>query len=58
MNVTKQIYKGRKLHKEDYLQKIVAEQQEYAREPVTVRIAENNDIRAYLLDYYAQVCES
>ena len=48
MNVTKQKYKGRKLHKEDYLQKVVAEQQEYAREPVTVRIAENNDIIADL----------
>ena len=72
MNVTKQIYKGRKLHKEDYLQKVVAEQQEYAREPVTVRIAENNDIIAGLpernippriryitmTDYYEQVCEN
>ena len=48
MNVTKQKYKGRKLHKEAYLQKVVAEQQEYAREPVTVRIAENNDIIADL----------
>ena len=48
MNVTKQKYKGRKLHKEAYLQKVVAEQQEYAREPVAVRIAENNDIIADL----------
>ena len=48
MNVTKQKYKGRKLHNEAYLQKVVAEQQEYAREPVTVRIAENNDIIADL----------
>lgn len=42
MNVTKPKYKGRKLHKEGYLQKVIAEQQEYVRVPITVRIAENN----------------
>mgnify|MGYP002672784745 FL=1 len=44
MNVTKQNNKGRKLHKEDYLQKVAAEQQEYAGVPVSVRIAENNNV--------------
>lgn len=44
MNVTKQNNKGRKLHKEDYLQKVAAEQQEYAGVPVSVRIVENNNV--------------
>lgn len=44
MNVTKQNNKGRKLHKEDYLQKVAAEQQEYAGVPISVRIAENNNV--------------
>lgn len=44
MNVTKQNNKGRKLHNKDYLQKVAAEQQEYAGVPVSVRIAENNNV--------------
>lgn len=48
MNVTKQKNKGRKLHNEDYLQKVAAEQQEYAGVPVSVRIAENNNVIANL----------
>lgn len=48
MNVTKQNNKGRKLHKEDYLQKVAAEQQGYAGVPVSVRIAENNNVIANL----------
>ena len=44
MNVTKHGYKGRKLHKEGYPQKVVAEQQEYVEVPAHVRIAEHNDI--------------
>lgn len=44
MNVTKQNNKGRKLHKEDYLQKVAAEQQEYVGVPVSVRIAEHNNV--------------
>lgn len=48
MNVTKQDNKGRKLHNEDYQQKVAAEQQEYAGVPVSVRIAENNNVVANL----------
>ena len=48
MNVTKQNNKGRKLHNEDYQQKVAAEQQEYAGVPVSVRIAENNNVIANL----------
>lgn len=48
MNVTKQNNKGRKLHNEDYLQKVAAEQQEYVGVPVNVRIAENNNVIANL----------
>ena len=48
MNVIKQNNKGRKLHNEDYLQKVAAEQQEYVGVPVNVRIAENNNVIANL----------
>ena len=44
MNTTKQTYTGRKLHQEDCPQKAAAEQREYAGVPVSVRIAEHNDI--------------
>lgn len=44
MKVTKHGYKGRKLHKEGYSQKVVAEQRGYAEAPAHVRIAEHNDI--------------
>jgi group II intron reverse transcriptase/maturase len=44
MKVTKHGYKGRKLHKEGYPQKVVAEQRGYAEAPAHVRIAEHNDI--------------
>ena len=48
MNVTKQKFKGRKLHKEDCPQMVVAEQREYVEVPASVRIAENNGIIADL----------
>ena len=44
MKVTKHGCKGRKLHKEGYPQKVVAEQREYVEVPAHVRIAEHNDI--------------
>jgi len=44
MKVTKHGNKGRKLHKEGYPQKVVAEQRGYVEVPVHVRIAEHNDI--------------
>ncbi len=48
MNVTKQKFKGRKLHKEDCPQMVAAEQREYVEVPASVRIAENNGIIADL----------
>mgnify|MGYP000128459871 CR=1 FL=1 len=48
MNVPKQEYKGRKFHNENCPQNVAAEQREYAGVPVSVRIAENNDIIADL----------
>ena len=44
MNVTKNEIKDRKLHKEDYLQMVSAEQKEYAEVSMHSRITENNDI--------------
>ena len=44
MNVTKDGFKDRQLHIEDYLQKVSAEQKEYAEVSAHQRIAENNDI--------------
>lgn len=44
MNVTKDGYKDRQLHKEGYLQKVSAEQREYAEATAHQRITENNDI--------------
>ncbi len=44
MNVTKDRYKDRQLHMEDYLQMVSAEQKEYAEVPVYQRITENNHI--------------
>ena len=44
MNVTKDGFKDRQLHMEDYLQMASAEQGEYAEESVYQRITENNDI--------------
>lgn len=44
MNVTKDGFKDRQLHMEDYLQMVSAEQKEYAEESVYQRITENNDI--------------
>ena len=44
MNVTKDRFKDRQLHMEDYLQMIPAEQGKYAEVPVYQRITENNDI--------------
>ena len=44
MNVTKDRFKDRQLHMEDYLQMVSAEQGEYAEVPVYQRITENNDI--------------
>ena len=44
MNVTKDGYKNRQLHIEDYLQMVSAEQKEYAEVFAHQRIAENNDI--------------
>jgi len=44
MNVTKDGFKDRQLHIEDYLQMVSAEQKEYAEVPAHQRIAENNDI--------------
>ena len=50
MNVTKDGFKDRQLHIEDYLQMVSAEQKEYAevsKEPKVLchqRITENNDI--------------
>lgn len=44
MNVTKNGIKDRQLHKEDYLQKVSAEQKEYAEASAHSRIAENNRI--------------
>lgn len=48
MNVTKQKFKGRKLHEEDCLQMVAAERREYVEVPASVRIAENNGIVADL----------
>lgn len=44
MNVTKDRFKDRQLHMEDYLQMVSAEQKEYAEVSVYQRITENNDI--------------
>ena len=44
MNVTKDGFKDRQLHIEDYLQRVSAEQKEYAEVTAHQRIAENNDI--------------
>lgn len=44
MNVTKDGFKDRQLHMEDYLQMVSAEQKEYAEVSVYQRITENNDI--------------
>ena len=44
MNVTKDRFKDRQLHMEDYLQMIPAEQGRYAEVSVYQRITENNDI--------------
>ena len=44
MNVTKDGFKDRQLHIEDYLQMVSAEQKEYAEVSVHQRITENNDI--------------
>jgi len=44
MNVTKDGFKDRQLHMEDYLQMESAEQKEYAEVSVYQRITENNDI--------------
>ena len=44
MNVTKDGFKDRQLHIEDYLQMVSAEQKEYAEVFAHQRIAENNDI--------------
>ena len=44
MNVTKDGFKDRQLHIEDYLQMVSAEQKEYAEVSAYQRIAENNDI--------------
>ena len=44
MNVTKDGFKNRQLHIEDYLQMVSAEQKEYAEVFARQRIAENNDI--------------
>jgi len=44
MNVTKDGFKDRQLHMEDYLQIVSAEQREYAEVSVYQRITENNDI--------------
>ncbi len=44
MNVTKNGFKNRQLHMEDYLQMVSAEQREYAEVFAHSRIAENNDI--------------
>ena len=43
MNVTKDGFKDRQLHIEDYLQMVSAEQKEYAEVSAHQRIAENND---------------
>ena len=48
MKVTNHGLKGRQLQKEDYRQKVAAEQQEYAGVPIHVRITENNNIIASL----------
>ena len=44
MNATKDGFKNRQLHIEDYLQMVSAEQKEYAEVFAYQRIAENNDI--------------
>ena len=44
MNVTKDGFKDRQLHIEDYLQMVSAEQREYAEVSARQRITENNDI--------------
>ena len=44
MKVTKDGFKDRQLHIEDYLQMVSAEQKEYAEVSAHQRIAENNDI--------------
>ena len=44
MNVTKDGFKNRQLHIEDYLQMVYAEQKEYAEVFAHQRITENNDI--------------
>ena len=44
MNVTKDGFKDRQLHIEDYLQMVSAERREYAEVSVYQRITENNDI--------------
>lgn len=44
MNVTKDGYKDRQLHKEGYLQRVSAEQKEYVEVSAHTRITENNHI--------------
>ena len=43
MNVTNDGFKDRQLHIEDYLQRVSAEQKEYAEVSAHQRIAENNN---------------
>ena len=50
MNVTKDGFKDRQLHIEDYLQMVSAEQKEYAEVSVYQRITENNNIITDFLD--------
>ena len=50
MNVTKDGFKDRQLHMEDYLQMVSAEQKEYAEVSVYQRITENNHI---ITDFWA-----
>lgn len=47
MNVTKNEFKDRQLHTEDYLQRVSAEQKEHAEVSTHSRIAENNDTITY-----------
>ncbi len=56
MNVTEDKFKDRQLHSEGHLQKVSAEQREYAEASDCRRIAENTNIIAYL--HYLQVCEN
>ena len=56
MDVTKDGFKDRQLHIEDYLQMVSAEQKEYAEVSAHQRIAENNESATINWTDFLRVC--